>query len=264
MDNNHVSENVLEKIKREHINPAPPAVFWLKRLFFWLAALVFLFFGSIASATLFFVLFNNDWDLYGRFANNTFGFTIKVFPYFWLLFCILFVALAWYNYRHTKFGYRARIVYVIIFYIVFTGLSGVWLYKQGIGHKADMWFAKNFSIYNQLNYSRGMWLKPQAGFLSGTITAATDNILSVRDSQGKDWSVIISSSTTKGLLLLESGSQIKILGFLDNDNKFVAQELRPWCGCGGCAAGENSCGLGGCEANSKKMKENCCNGRISK
>lgn len=260
MEKNNLSQHILEKIKRDHISPAPRYAFLLKRLFFWAVALLFLACGIFSFAAVFFVLFNNDWDLSSRFATGPAVFTIKVFPYFWIVFCLLFVILAWYNYRHTKFGYRARIVYIVIFYLFITSAGGALMYKQGVGYGVENIFARYFPAYNHLNYSRSMWLNPQQGFLSGTIIATAGTALELKDAEGDTWSVDISSTTIKDGMTVVIGNQIKVIGYINN-SQFVAQEIRPWCGCGGCTQGMQNCSMNGCGA---KVKESCCGGRISK
>lgn len=226
-------EEILKTIQTKNIHPKPKIFFWAKYGLFWLLSAIALFFGSLSFSTLVFIIANQDWDIYPRFNLSPISFCLTVLPYFWLVFLIIFAIVGYFNFRHTKRGYKISLLLIIFVYLIITILSGYTLYQKGWGQKLEQLAADQVPYYNQMIKARDIWSQHKNGLLAGKILDIKNNFLEIIDLDGEKWRVNISSTT--GQQYIYSEKDIKIIGNIVDDGTFQADEIRPWCGCNGCA-----------------------------
>ncbi len=225
---NDIAKKALQRIVEGGITPESKTVANLRKFGFWLPVILALVFGSLASAGMFFVLMNGDWDLLGRFGA---GFIVRSMPYFWLFFLVVFVLLGEFSYAKTTIGYRYGPVKVIITYVlstmllggVFLSLGGGALFERAMSVRGIM----RDIMFNQTE----VWSHPDQGLLSGTIKDIGTSTLRLVDFSGVEWSVDTQHALIRGRVQLENGEAVKLLGTMTASG-FAASEIRPWVGNG--------------------------------
>ena len=97
----NLEEKIINLIKNKKIQPEPKWKFLIKNYSWWLAGIISIIIGSISSAVVFYMLFNNDWDIYQKTGSSLLSFILISLPYFWLICLIIFILLADYYLKNT-------------------------------------------------------------------------------------------------------------------------------------------------------------------
>jgi hypothetical protein len=228
MENKNVSQIAFEKIKEKGIKPISRKIFSIKRVLFWLIVALSLIITAIAFSLILSALFNNDWDLYGKFGFN---FMFRTLPYFWFIFLIIFIILGEYCYRKTLLGHRKNLLMILGIYFLYTVFFGGVFYLVGIGSFIEQSLLNNAPTYSNFMLNRHeVWLHPEEGSLSGSIILVGEDEVGLIDINGSVWIVNIKDAFTYGKINMEIGEKVKILGCKVEENVFNAEEIRPWIG----------------------------------
>jgi hypothetical protein len=246
-----LSQQVLEKIEKNKIQPLPRYKILLKRSVFWSLTILALLLGSLSASVTIFVLANAEWDIWSKVTGSIWHYVFLVFPYFWLIIFIGFVLLAYYNLRHTKYGYRYPLFKIVIGYALVTIILGNGFYRFGLGAKIEELMIGSTNFYAYLPSERQVWIKTDLGLLGGLV-ADTDGVRNflLTDQTGQVWQVSVTG--TANLNHIFPGAKVKIIGEQSGTSSFWALEIRTWCGCGGCerntrqACGNNPEAATGC------------------
>ncbi len=229
-----LSDKILDTIKDQGLKPAPKFNFQLKNLALWALFGLSILVGALAVGVSIFMLANQEWDLYSRVTGNPLAFLIFVLPYFWLVVLALFITFAFYNYHQTKFGYRLSSARLLVIYLLAVLALGLGAYRLGLGHRLNSLFDEQLPGYASLNYENQLWQKADQGLLAGEIVTSTATGFILSDLDGNHWQVNSLTALLNNGATLAVGEKIKIIGTRSGANQFMAQEIRPWCGCGGC------------------------------
>lgn len=227
-------DKVLEKIKEEKIEPKPRWQFLLKDCFVWIAFAISVVIGAIAFCVILDAFTDNDWDVYKYAIENPLERIMISLPFIWIVVLILFLGLAYYNYKNTKSGYRHE-AYVIFGLSIATGIifGAVFHFGFGMGEKAEDFLAENLPFYNKINShcsNREVWLQPEKGLLAGEIlsVSAPDNF-DLEDFSGMSWKIEKNEDVIiRGNSALYEKEEVKIIGEKEKDYIFHAIEIRPW------------------------------------
>lgn len=241
-----ISKSALERITRESIKPESKFVADLRKIGFWIPVVLVVLLGSIASAAIYFIFANNDWDLAGRLGA---GFILRSMPYFWVFFLAVFVLLGEFTYAKTTVGYRYGILKTMGVYMLMTLVLGGVFSVFGIGAIFERGMAGHGFMQGVMFNQTEVWSHPEQGLLSGTITSVASSSMMLTDFPGKEWSVDLAHAFVRGRAQLESGALVKVLGSASG-TVFTADEVRPWVGGnmmngGGMHAGINGASVGG-------------------
>jgi heme/copper-type cytochrome/quinol oxidase subunit 2 len=114
MKTEELSQKVLETIKDKHLKPKPKWEFMLKNYIIWILSITSLVVGSFAFAVIIYMVRNSNWDLYQNLSGNLLGLILASLPYFWFIFLIIFILISYYNFRHTKSGYRYKFYLIVV------------------------------------------------------------------------------------------------------------------------------------------------------
>lgn len=230
-----VTKNTLQKIKKENIKPIPKWQFLLKDSLVWGLFVLNLVLGSIGFAISLYILGNNDVILDSSLVTNIWEWIILSIPVAWILLTVLFLFIAYYNFKHTSGGYRFTVVKIFLVNIVISIVLGVAINGFGLSQKLNTIFSENIPFYNHtMDLRSEVWMRPESGYLAGTIIDidSNSNMLKIEDLNGKEWNISYQNATVKGRVALELGEKIKIVGKIVTDNAFEASEIRPWVGNG--------------------------------
>jgi len=229
----NLSEQVLKQIKEDNIKPKPRWHFVLKNYFIWLLFGISIILGCLAFSMILFMVIQLDWDVY-QYVGDSFLKTLFIsLPYLWLLFLILFIATAYYNFIHTKRGYRFRFITIVLMSLFISVMFGTYLYFNGFSENIENIFFKKIPYYNILVYTcEEQWMQPEKGLLAGTIVGIefSEHSIELIDFNNSHWQVDTSKSIIKGNLQLSNGLKIKMIGNMIDKAYFQAIEIRPWKG----------------------------------
>lgn len=238
--NENISARVADKIKKQELKPVPKYRFYFKSLGVWFLFLLTVVFGGVCVSLMFYIFSVQDWDVYRRLNYGAMYVYLQTVPYLWLVTMILFFVFAYFNYRHTKYGYKTNLFILLIVLTVLTGLSGFLMNKAGLGEKIEKAVENKVPAYEYLS-GRGLWNNTQIGLLAGKIISLDKSGLIIVDFNGKNYQIVVETSTLV-TADIQIGSKIKIVGELLSNGKFKAQEIRSWCGCGQCSMSA-TCGM---------------------
>ncbi len=239
-----LTDSVLEKIKKENIRPISKNKFKLKRFFLWFVIAAFFLLGALTAAVVMFSLVNQDWDIHEKIAANHLVFILMVLPYFWLIVLIIFLIIAYANYRKTRHSYRYRFTSVLLGVVLLVALIGFLVYQLDLGRRVEEIISDYLPYYRQINNNYQVWNKPESGLLAGSVTAVDQKILTIKDWNNQEWVIKLANGLEINSQVVKVGSKIKILGQLlsKSDHEFLADDIRLWCGCDACLKGkEGSC-----------------------
>ena len=227
-------KKILEKIEKRHLKPKPKWNFVMKNYMVWAIATVSIFIGSLASAVMIFMIRNNDWELLPYISGSKLGYLLASLPYFWLLSIIVLVAVAFYNLKHTKKGYRYPVMIVIIVTVGSSVLLGGVFHAVGWGQAIDNELSENVSLYrDHLDPRRRMWSQAEGGFLAGTIIVLdNEQIFTMRSINGEEWQILYAEARIVGPKDLQINIPVKVIGKKQAEYMIKAELIKTMMGPG--------------------------------
>jgi heme/copper-type cytochrome/quinol oxidase subunit 2 len=228
---NNLADKITEKIKKEKIQPKPKWQFLLKDYLLWSVFGVNVMLGAMFFVVTLFSLRDNDWDVYKYLDQNFLEYVIMTMPYLRIIALIVFVFLAYYNYKHTDKGYKYKTHWIVIMSIVVMMLVGGTLFLVGAEDKIERLFSRSLPYYSNLEERRiQVWHHPEQGLLGGEIVEVSKEFeIILQDCHNKNWQVDVQEVVWRGPIgKPEMGRRIKVIGEQLSENKFKASEVRPW------------------------------------
>ncbi|EKE20002.1 MAG: hypothetical protein ACD_8C00067G0008 [uncultured bacterium] len=234
------SEEIIGKIKCEHIAPVPRWCFLARGYALWVLFAISVILGSLSFAVIVHIANSGDWDVFNHLGGNWITSTVMLLPYFWLVFLGIFALVAYLNWKHTKYGYRFRRRWIVLGSVGMSVFLGNVFYAFGMAQEIDKLMTKSLPFYDESKHKarRELWLKPENGFLGGKIISVDEitEELIVEDENGDRWNVDDNNVIWENEKLEQKGKIIKVIGEKDGERKFVAKEIRR---CGDCQADED-------------------------
>ncbi|MDI6777883.1 MAG: hypothetical protein QMD77_01720 [Patescibacteria group bacterium] len=232
---NKLCDKVLCKIREEKIEPKPRWQFLLKDYFVWSAFVSAVVVGGLAFCVAFSLTVDNDWDIYKYLKISPVQHFLISLPYVWLILIILFLGLAFYNYKHTKGGYRRGTFVILGLSVVGSVILGSIFHSLGMGRKIDKIFARNLPLYQKIHCCcnrKGIWSQPEKGLLGGRILKVKEeNEFDMEDFSGIVWQIEKNNQTfMRGPVLIIENEEVKLIGEKKAEKIFWAREIRPWSG----------------------------------
>jgi hypothetical protein len=227
-----ISKKTLRKIKEQGIVPRTRGYFLLRRSTVWVLFGLSVVLGSIAASAAIFQIKNTEWELFRHFRHSIPEFVLLFIPYFWGMFLIGFSIVAYYYFRQTKSGYRYRAATAVILSILISVICGMGIYSTGLSERMESLFEENLPFYHGVTaHNRMVWMAPDKGLLAGKIIELPkDEIIRIKDLDGKEWHVNVEGATWRGRLSPSMDLEIKLIGTRTGEESFSAKEIRPWSG----------------------------------
>ncbi|KAA3630856.1 MAG: hypothetical protein DWQ02_17270 [Bacteroidetes bacterium] len=230
MDN---SKKILEKIKSENIQPIPRWKFVLKNVSLWAVFSIAVIFGALAFSIVLFSIQQSEFDLLSHMSHSRLEFFLGLLPFFWIISLVTFLILAIFSIQHSKKGYKFTVSRLVGISTALSILLGTLFFIGGGAERLENAFAVNVALYESIQEKKiKTWMKPDEGFLSGTISKTNSNSFELTDFNEKIWVVFYEDAFIPPRIMLEPGEMIKLVGQIVEDNKFRADEIRPWGGPG--------------------------------
>jgi heme/copper-type cytochrome/quinol oxidase subunit 2 len=226
----NLSEEILEKIKKDRIKPKSKWQFALKDYVVWLVFVISIVFGSLSFSTILHFWEMSDWDAYYRVNDNFLAFIALTMPYFWLVCFLLFIFISYFYLKHTRSGYKYEFIKVVALNLALSLVFGCILYSFGAGRQIDEEFARRSPFYNDLRTRQAyVWLNPERGVIIGKIMDIKSNgdIFELDDPQQIVWTVDASNANYPQGFIIQRGFMIKVFGKKGDNNFFSADEIRP-------------------------------------
>jgi len=235
------SEEIIGKIKCNKIAPVSRWHFLLKSYVFWTLFVVSVLLGSLSFGVIMHVINSGDFDIVNHLKGNIFTSTVMLLPYFWLLFLLMFVGVAYANWKSTRLGYRFKRRWIVLGSVALSVFLGNIFYVLGMAKEVDNLMTKALPLYNQSKHAAlsELWFQPENGLLTGKIVEvdeATEKLV-VLDETGKKWSVDDKDIQWENMELEKKGKIVKMIGEKDGENNFKAKEIRR---CGNCQDDEDA------------------------
>jgi len=224
------SENIIGKIKCDHIAPVPRWHFLMKGYIFWALFLLSILLGSLSFSVIMHMVRFGDLDMLGHLQGNVATSAVMLLPYFWILFLAVFAGIAYANWKCTKLGYRYKRRWIVLGSVVVSMFLGSVFHAFGMGQVVDNLMAKAMPFYDQSKHDarQELWLKPENGLLIGKITSVDEvnEEMIVQDDNGNSWNVADHAVTWENKALEKKGKIVKVVGKKDGEHGFAAKEIR--------------------------------------
>lgn len=232
-------DQILEKIKQDHIKPKPRWQFVLHSVLIWGAVIALIIIASLVGSAVVFNLQNTDWMIRPRLGWSWTRFIFMNLPYFWIALLVVFGVITYYSFKQTKSGYKYAMPIVLLI-ILLLSIGAGWAAHRSFrgGRWMEERAIKHMPLFQKMtDHRRMMWLKPDKGLIAGTIISDSvintgeENEFQLQGLRGKVWIIKINSTTTLPDLL-QISDKIKIIGKKINEQNFSAQEIKPFLGPG--------------------------------
>lgn len=228
-----ISKKVIAKIEKEHIKPIGKWSFILKNSFLWSLFGLNILFGSVGFAISIYLFQSTDILNLILSVNDLVQVIILAIPTVWILLTVIFLVVAYLNFRYTERGYTLSFRRILLINLLAILILGSILHFLGVSERLNRVFSESFTTYNQSVDPRyKIWSNPEGGFLAGTILSISEESIELQDLEGNIWVVDISSAKVRRAVGLIEGEQIKIVGNVIDNNTFEAFEILPWEGKG--------------------------------
>lgn len=233
MTKDKLIQSTIEKIKEKNIKPEPRWRYYLKKYSIWILFLGAIFLAAISFSAGYDNVHNLDWDLHHFAHQNKVVYFLSLIPYLWVILFALFFLVAFFEVRRTEAGYRYSYlkIFALLFgsAVLFVALGA----SFGWGNRFNSKVSQNFPAYSRhfMMTRENQWMRPEEGFLAGTILNVSRNAITIQDLNGAHWEISLKADAiVRPLARIETGEMIKIIGRKKSENGFEAQEIRPWNG----------------------------------
>lgn len=235
-----LSQEIIGKIKHDHIAPVPRWHFLLKSYAYWLFLGMSIILGSLSFSVIVHILRTGDLGMLKHLQGNIFTSSVMLLPYFWFFSLCVCELVAYYNWKHTRGGYRFRRRWIMFSSVAASVLFGSGLYAMGMGEAIDETMARSIPFYDQSKHSarRQIWMQPERGLLVGKIiqVGPQEGVILIEDEGGNSWMVKKSVTPLPPPVGIKKGKVVKIVGSKEKDYVFSAKEIRR---CGDCRRDED-------------------------
>ncbi len=228
------SRKLIETIKEQDIRPRPRWHFTLKNTVILVGFLVSVLLGALAFSIVLFAIQQTDFNLLSHLSHSRLELFLGLLPVFWLLLLIAMLLMSMYSLRHSPRGYKYPHWRQLFYSAAFSLLLGTLFFITGGAHRLEHAFEVNVSFYESINQKKiAFWMHPEAGQLAGQIDRVEAGVLQLTDFHGRRWRIRYDEDTfIPPVVLLEEGTWIKLVGSVQSDHEFAADEVRPWQGPG--------------------------------
>ena len=222
-----VHDRVLTHIKEQKVTPKPKWRFIARNTLLWTTGVAAVAIGSIACSVMITLIVHHDWHLLLEGGKGMPLIIMRSLPYFWLLLLVLFIAIAHWNLRHTKKGYRYNIATIVVVLVAASVAGGGALQVAKIGTAVDLLLEEQAPFYGKMLSPRHRtWTEPEEGRMGGIIIEIIDeDEMYIEDMYDEKWYVITESIIVMPTAEYEEEAYIRAIGELASEQEFHAEQL---------------------------------------
>lgn len=197
MNNHHDStENILKRIEAAGVRPIPRRYFSLRNIGMWVLAALSVIVGGLAVSSIIFRLVNIPRVLPPGLELQL-PLMVRLIPFLWIVLLAIFSLLAYREIRATKRGYRYELPALVLGLLVASLIFGIGFYATGVGARLDLFTGRHMPFLAQLEHEqREQWMRPERGFLVGTVTSTSDEMFVLIDPKHISWTVLIEDNVS--------------------------------------------------------------------
>lgn len=226
-------KKIIERIKKEQIEPTPKWIFTSRNLLIWFAFAFALIFGALAFSVVLLAIQQTDFNIISHLSHSWLEFLLGLLPFIWLIFVLISLLLAMITLRHSERGYKISFYKLATLSLLISMALGTLFFLTGGSDRLEKAFDLNVLNYESIEERKmQIWNNPDEGYLAGTILQANSEIIDLRDFNGRQWQIPYEGAFIAPIIMLEPGEYIKIIGKKSRENEFQAEEIRPWGGRG--------------------------------
>lgn len=225
-----ISQKIFKKIEEAHIAPKPRWQFLAKNYSIWFLFGLCLFFVSVSFGTIIHLFNDNDYGRVGRPEPRFIGHILTNLPYLWLVFLLIFFVLAYFNFYHTKEGYRRRVGIFFLATFILILIIGVSSYYIGFAKKTDNFLSERMPMYNHMvSHQSRFWMNPERGLLAGEIIKLRNtNDFDFKDLNDKVWQAQGENIIWRDAIKPEVGLRARLIGEQEENKIFKVEEIMPF------------------------------------
>lgn len=225
-----LSSKIIEKIKKEQVEPIPKWRFTLIRVLFLITLIIALFTGALAISFLIRIFFGIPWELVPKFQRTLISSILSTLPYVWISSIAIAYLLAHWGFKNIKNLYRYSPKVIILFITLLTLPLGTLFFFLKLDLSLEPLFVKHLPYYLELEkLSAKKWANPEIGLLAGEIEGVDLDLkqIIVEDLRDIEWKVDL-SQIKKPLRMIKEGHIILMEGEKISESEFRAKKIIPW------------------------------------
>lgn len=234
MNNKSLSNSILDKIKKEHIEPRPQWHFMIKNVLFWSLFFVSSIAGARALGVVFFVFSDASLELVRGSGAPLLPPLLAIIPVFWLAIFVLVILIAVLGLHHTKNGYKLSLTKIIVLNLAGSLILGLALFALGDGERFEKQLGNHIPFAAPEMRRMNVWQQPMQGRLAGQIISKSDAThIELVDLRGENWSVDTSdarifNTDTNTQDSLKIDMRVRMIGTQTGEKTFKALRIDPW------------------------------------
>ncbi len=224
------SQNILDKIKKEEIQPTSKWVFIMKNSLFWIIFCIAAITGGRAFAVVIRVAHETELGFAMQARGGMFPPFMRILPVFWVLFFLLFLIFSAYGLHHTKKGYKLQTYKLILINLFISALIGTAAFLAGDGERFEKYIHDRAPIFKMHEEKqRLLWSEPDEGRLGGEIIELKQEMIIILSAfDDETWTVDYSESERRKNFEPEIGYLVRIVGEQQGEKLFKAESIGPW------------------------------------
>jgi len=216
-----ISQSVLERIKKEAMQPRPRWQFVAINANKWTLAVLAIFGAGVFTGSFVADLFGGEWEIARSYPGGYLAFLHDTIPWLWLTGVMTLSVGAFFAFRSTRRGYRYGSLALTGFLVTAVIATAISLTPTRLIERVCDFREHKFP--HELNLKR--WHNPAEGFLIGEILEKKELIWLLRDFQARDWQVDVSQAKMPPFEF-EVSQKIRVIGEIDGEI-FYAEFVRP-------------------------------------
>lgn len=223
-------KDIIEKIKKEKIEPRPRWEILLKNYAYWtILGLMLLFGAAVLSMTL-----AGFFDIHpGMRAGITMGkyfwILIATMPLIWILLGIAALFFGIMAFHKTKHGYRYRNLFIAAISVLIVSMLALLAHFTNFSRKIENTFDRSVprSFQKMMPPKEGRFFRPEDGMIAGRIFQVYDGYFVLINHKNDEWKVIVLKSTELiNVPKLKSELRVFVSGKKIEEKVFEAETVR--------------------------------------
>lgn len=220
-----IEDQIMGKIKEEKITPKPRWIFLINNYLTWISGIMFLSLGALAFSLIKYFSRQEEWEDYQHIGRGHFEFLFFAVPLILIILLAISIYLVYFNFKHTKTGYRYSILSILSIAILSNIILGFIFSFFRMDRRMDDMLGKNAPFYSEVfNPHIRFWSDPDNGRIAGMITnEIEENKFNLITKDQTEWIILTQDMQNKDQLKINYPA--RLIGQKISDNEFKAEEF---------------------------------------